>query len=260
MSTTSTTHTPAPVATAPTPPAPTKLAPWPAVRLSDGPDPYALPEPKEGEEIPPVMITQDVAGSRTISTMYKPSDQEPPVVTPPGGSTGETPVTTTVAIDAATIAGLSTTPKLLVAVPAGASLEFQGATGQYTYGTATYTGSGILQIKCGGVVVSDDVAVTPLTGAVSGPITFTALPGIALAPDQPITLTQSGGSLVGGDGTISLDVTTSTHLPDPPAGDAASASAYSAAPSVQSASAPPSTLAPRSAQPGHALGIRKGSR
>lgn len=252
MSTTSTTHNPVPTTTT-TPPAPTKLAPWPAVRLSDGPDPYALPEPTEGEEIPPVMVTQDVAGSRTISTMYRPSDQEPPVVAPPAG--GEPPATATVAIDAATLATLSTTPKLLVAVPAGASLEFQGATGQYTYGTATYTGTGVLQIKCGGVVVSDDVPVTVLTGAVSGPITFTALPGIALTPDQPITLTQSGGSLIGGDGTLSLEVTTSTHLPDPPAGDAASASAASAT----AASAKPSTVSTKSSMVGTSLYSRKHS-
>jgi len=160
-----------------------------------------------------------------------------------------------VAIDAATLATLSTTPKLLVAVPAGASLEFQGATGQYTYGTATYTGTGVLQIKCGGVVVSDDVPVTVLTGAVSGPITFTALPGIALTPDQPITLTQSGGSLIGGDGTLSLEVTTSTHLPDPPAGDAASASAASAT----AASAKPSTVSTKSSMVGTSLYSRKHS-
>jgi hypothetical protein len=212
-------------------PAPTKLAPFPGIRTGTDEDPFALPTPREGEETPPVMITQDTSSpGRTISTMFDPKDQLEPVppVTPPGGGTGETPVDTTVAISSSDIMGLSTTPKLLVPVPAGASLEFLGATGAYTFGTTPYTGAGNLQIKCGGTVVSNDVPVTALSGGASGDVTFTALPGITLAPDLPITLTQTGGSLTGGDGTLSLVVNTSTHLP--PAGDAQaqSASAHAA--------------------------------
>ena len=245
MSTRSSLHEPATTAINPNPdidvnrtprrdakPAPTKLAPFPGIRTGTDEDPFALPTPREGEETPPVMITQDTSSpGRTISTMFDPKDQLEPVppVTPPGGGTGETPVDTTVAISSSDIMGLSTTPKLLVPVPAGASLEFLSATGTYTFGTAAYAGTGNLQIKCGGVVVSNDIPASVLTttGAVA-PLEFTALPGIVLAPDLPITLTQTGGSLTGGDGTLSLVVNTSTHLP--PAGDAQaqSASAHAA--------------------------------
>jgi hypothetical protein len=240
MSTRSSLHEPATTAINPNPdidvnrtprrdakPAPTKLAPFPGIRTGDDDDPFSLPAPKEGET-PPVMITQDTSSpGRTISTMFDPKDQlEPVPPTPPGGGTGETPVDTTVAISSSDIMGLSTTPKLLVPVPAGASLEFLGATGAYTFGTVPYTGAGSLQIKCGGTVVSNDVPVTAITGGASGDVTFTALPGITLQADMPITLTQTGGSLTGGDGTLSLVVNTSTHLP--PAGDAQAQSASAA--------------------------------
>jgi hypothetical protein len=212
------------------PDTPTPLAPFPGTRTSDDDDdPFEVPTPREGGETPPVMITQDLTSpGRTISTNYVPGDEfdpnNPGIPTPgnPGGGPGggtppepDAPVVATVAIDSPTLLALSGQPKLLVPITAGDSLEFQGATGQFTFGTVPYTGAGVLQVKCGGTVVSDDVAITPLTGSVSGPITFTALPGIALAADQPITLAQSGGALTGGDGTLSLDVTTVTHHPAP---------------------------------------------
>jgi len=196
---------------------PTPLAPFPGTRTADDEDhPFSV-TPREGEDVPPVMITQDVSSpGRTVSTNFIPGEYVDPPVTPPGGGEGEVPdpVDTTVAIDSPTLLALSTQPKLLVPITAGDSLEFQGATGAFTYGTTPYVGTGNLQIKCGGTVVSNDVPVSALTGSASGDLTFTPLPGITLQADQPITLVHTGGSLTGGDGTLSIVITTATHAPN----------------------------------------------
>lgn len=222
-STTSTTYTP--VVTAPPTVTATPLAPFPQTRTGDGDDPYIIPAPREGETVPPVMITQDVSGSRTISTNYIPPVDVPPVPPLP-------PVTVTAPVTSSDILALSTTPLTIVPAPAaGEALVFQSALATYTYGTTTYTGSGMLQIKCGDTVVSSDVPVTFLTSATGGTATFAALPGVTPVIDMPLTLSMSGGSLIGGDGTLSIDVAHTVQPATPPAGDApATATASATAP------------------------------
>jgi hypothetical protein len=159
-------------------------------------------------------------------------DVPPTIPGGPGGGTPPTPTTDTVTIDSTALLALSTQPKLLVAVPAGNSLEFQGATAAYTFSTLSYVGTGNLQVKCGATVGSNDVPVAFLTAATSGSATFTALPGITLVPDLPLTLT--GPALTGGDGTLVLNVTSAAHPPDAGAleaksGTAAQSSAHAVA-------------------------------
>jgi hypothetical protein len=127
------------------------------------------------------------------------------------------PQTATVPVDSAAILALATTPKTLVPVPmAGYSLEFQSATATLTFGTVPYVdagGTAALQIRCGTVPVSSDVPASFLAASSSTDVQFTALPGITLVPDLPLTLALINGAVTGGDSSITLGVTYVAHPP-----------------------------------------------
>jgi hypothetical protein len=128
-------------------------------------------------------------------------------------------------ISSASILTLSTVPKEVVPLfPAGSALEFRGCAVTFTFGTLPYVDAGglaALQMKIGDVVVSEDLSCGFMLGSASSTAAFTALPGIALQPDLPMTLVMVGGTLTGGDSSMMLDITYGKH---PPSGAAAAAS------------------------------------
>lgn len=135
---------------------------------------------------------------------YYPDGELPPEGPPPPEIQ-----TVTVPVDSAAILALDTQPKMLVAVPAGESLEFVGATATLTFGTLPYVdalGTAVLRVMCGGTPVSEDVPSSFLTQGANFTATIFALPGVALAPDMPLTLTLVGGPVTGGDSTVSVEV------------------------------------------------------
>lgn len=120
-------------------------------------------------------------------------------------------------ISSATILTLSTVPKEVVpCFPPGTSLEFRGCAVTFTFGTLPYVDAGgvaMLQMKIGGVVVSEDLSCDFMLGSANSTASFVALPGIALQPDLGITLVIVGGTLTGGDSNMVLDITYGKHPP-----------------------------------------------